>query len=95
MWTRTHRCDGVAAPPTGDPRIHLRPVRRAGLTVVPLTRRPRGVQAYKVIYPPAGGRGATTLQNHEGYEWNAPTSHPQRLRPTDLDRELLASSTNL
>ena len=24
----------VAAPPTGDPRIHLRPVRRSGFTVV-------------------------------------------------------------
>ena len=61
--------DLVAAPPTGDPRIHLRPVRRAGFTVVPLTRRPGGIQASKVIYPPAGGPGATTLQTHEGYEW--------------------------
>src|SRR5687768_10090405 len=41
--------DLVAAPPTGDPRIHLRPVKRSGFTLVPLTRRPGGVQAYKVI----------------------------------------------
>ncbi|MDY7089592.1 MAG: XRE family transcriptional regulator [Actinomycetota bacterium] len=61
--------DLVAAPPTGDPRIHLRPVRRAGFTVVPLTRRPGGIQAYKVIYPPAGGGNMTTLQTHDGYEW--------------------------
>jgi len=61
--------DLVAAPPTGDPRIHLRPVRRAGLTVVPLTRRPGGVQAYKVIYPPAGRAVTTRLQTHDGYEW--------------------------
>ncbi|TDO36820.1 helix-turn-helix domain-containing protein [Paractinoplanes brasiliensis] len=61
--------DLVAAPPTGDPRIHLRPVRRAGFTVVPLTRRPGGIQAYKVIYPPAGGGNTTTLQTHDGYEW--------------------------
>ena len=61
--------DLVAAPPTGDPRIHLRPVRRAGFTVVPLTRRPGGIQAYKVIYPPAGNRGTTILQTHDGYEW--------------------------
>lgn len=61
--------DLVAAPPTGDPRIHLRPVRRAGFTVVPLTRRPGGIQAYKVIYPPAKGPGTTTLQTHDGYEW--------------------------
>jgi transcriptional regulator with XRE-family HTH domain len=61
--------DLVAAPPTGDPRIHLRPVRRAGFTVVPLTRRPGGVQAYKVIYPPAGSSPAAPLQTHDGYEW--------------------------
>ena len=61
--------DLVAAPPTGDPRIHLRPVRRSGFTVVPLTRRPGGIQAYKVIYPPAKGSPTTILQTHDGYEW--------------------------
>ncbi|MEV6491672.1 XRE family transcriptional regulator [Actinoplanes sp. NPDC051633] len=61
--------DLVAAPPTGDPRIHLRPVRRSGLTVVPLTRRAGGVQAYKVVYPPAGGAPTTKMQTHDGYEW--------------------------
>ncbi|WP_430781334.1 helix-turn-helix domain-containing protein [Actinoplanes sp. G11-F43] len=61
--------DLVAAPPTGDPRIHLRPVRRHGLTVVPLTRRPGGVQAYKVVYPPAGRTPAQELRTHDGYEW--------------------------
>ncbi|GAB3835917.1 helix-turn-helix domain-containing protein [Kribbella italica] len=61
--------DLVAAPPTGDPRIHLRPVRRSGLTIVPLTRRAGGVQAYKVVYPPAGRASTTKRQTHEGYEW--------------------------
>jgi transcriptional regulator with XRE-family HTH domain len=61
--------DLVAAPPTGDPRIHLRPVRRSGLTVVPLTRRAGGVQAYKVVYPPAGRAPTTKMQTHDGYEW--------------------------
>ncbi|WP_344174224.1 XRE family transcriptional regulator [Kribbella lupini] len=61
--------DLVAAPLTGDPRIHLRPVRRSGLTIVPLTRRPGGVQAYKVVYPPAGRASTTKRQTHEGYEW--------------------------
>jgi transcriptional regulator with XRE-family HTH domain len=61
--------DLVAAPPTGDPRIHLRPVRRSGLVMVPLTRRAGGVQAYKVIYPPAGRAPTMKLQTHEGYEW--------------------------
>jgi transcriptional regulator with XRE-family HTH domain len=61
--------DLVAAPPTGDPRIHLRPVRRYGLTVVPLTRRAGGVQAYKVVYPPAGRAATMKPQTHDGYEW--------------------------
>ncbi|MEV0300973.1 helix-turn-helix domain-containing protein [Streptomyces prasinus] len=61
--------DLVAAPLTGDPRIHLRPVRRNGLTVVPLTRRAGGVQAYKVIYPPAGRSPTMNAQTHEGHEW--------------------------
>ncbi|MEU6476676.1 XRE family transcriptional regulator [Streptomyces sp. NPDC047017] len=61
--------DLVAAPPTGDPRIHLRPVRRAGLVMVPLTRRAGGIHAYKVIYPPAGPTTTTRLRTHEGYEW--------------------------
>ncbi|WP_190079296.1 helix-turn-helix domain-containing protein [Streptomyces longisporoflavus] len=61
--------DLVAAPPTGDPRVHLRPVRRSGLVMVPLTPRAGGIQAYKVIYPPAGRALTRNLQTHEGYEW--------------------------
>lgn len=33
----------VDAPGVGDPRVHLRPVRRFGLTFVPLTRQSGGV----------------------------------------------------
>jgi transcriptional regulator with XRE-family HTH domain len=57
----------VGAPPTGDPRVHLRPVVRNGLTMVPLTRRPGGVQAYKLIIP--ASRSAPSPKTHEGYEW--------------------------
>ncbi len=42
-------------PQTGDPRVHLRPVQRGGRTFVPLTRRPGGMQAYKMIIPPRRG----------------------------------------
>src|ERR1700678_1000966 len=35
----------VGAPPAGDPRVHLRPVTRHGMTMIPLSRRPGGVQA--------------------------------------------------
>src|SRR3954467_8995272 len=42
----------VDAPATGDPRIHPRPIVRHGVTHMPLSRRPGGVQAYKMIFPP-------------------------------------------
>ena len=58
----------VDAPPTGDPRIHLRPITRPGMTMVPLTRRPGGIQAYKLVIP-AGARRVPDPQAHEGYEW--------------------------
>lgn len=60
----------VDAPQTGDPRIHLRAiVRKDGTTVLPLTRRPGGIQAFKFVLP---GRSATQLpdpRTHEGYDW--------------------------
>src|SRR5215831_8374622 len=58
----------VGAPFTGDPRIHLRPVTRNGMTMLPLTRRPGGIQAYKLIIP-AGSRTEPDLKVHEGCEW--------------------------
>lgn len=57
----------IGAPPTGDPRIHLRPVQRNGMTFIPLTSRTGGVQAYKVIIP--ARHGNSDLRTHEGYEW--------------------------
>jgi len=57
----------VGAPPTGDPRVHMRPVSRHGMTLIPLTRRPGGVQAYKLIIPVR--RGSPEPQTHDGYEW--------------------------
>ncbi len=59
----------VDAPPTGDPRLHPRPVTRHGMTFLPLTRRPGGVQAYKVVYPPRWPDGEPDLRTHEGHEW--------------------------
>ncbi|MBB6120019.1 helix-turn-helix domain-containing protein [Nocardiopsis algeriensis] len=59
----------VDAPPTGDPRIHLRPVTRHGMTMLPLTRRPGGIQAYKLVIPPENPPAEPVLQTHEGYEW--------------------------
>jgi transcriptional regulator with XRE-family HTH domain len=59
----------VGAPPTGDPRIHLRPVTRDGLTMLALTRRPGGIQAYKLVIPADSRRREPDPQTHEGYEW--------------------------
>ncbi|MFV2085159.1 helix-turn-helix domain-containing protein [Micromonospora sp. LOL_021] len=59
----------VDAPPTGDPRIHLRPVTRFGMTMLPLSRRAGGIQAYKLIIPPRSPRREPELKTHEGYEW--------------------------
>jgi transcriptional regulator with XRE-family HTH domain len=60
--------DLVGGPQTGDPRVHLRPVTwHNGLTVVPLTRRAGGVQAYKLLIPSRGEE--PSLKTHEGYEW--------------------------
>ncbi|WP_218018245.1 helix-turn-helix domain-containing protein [Nocardia shimofusensis] len=59
----------VGAPPTGDPRIHLRPVTRFGMTMLPLTRRAGGIQAYKLIIPAGSDRRVPEPKTHEGYEW--------------------------
>jgi transcriptional regulator with XRE-family HTH domain len=60
--------DLVGAPRTGDPRVHLKPIHRHGMTYIPLSRRPGGVQAFKMLIP--GGHPAEpTPQTHEGFEW--------------------------
>jgi transcriptional regulator with XRE-family HTH domain len=61
--------DLVGAPPTGDPRIPLRPVTRHGITMLPLTRRAGGIQAYKIFFPGGGRSVEPDTQSHEGYEW--------------------------
>src|SRR6201994_720029 len=59
--------DLVGAPATGDPRIHLRPLSQNGRTIVPLTRRPGGVQAYKMVIPAGPGPQSPETKIHEGY----------------------------
>lgn len=61
--------DLVGAPRTGDPRIHLHPIHRHGMTFIPLTRRPGGVQAYKMLIPSRAEPAEPTPQTHSGYEW--------------------------
>ncbi|RKN27310.1 helix-turn-helix domain-containing protein [Micromonospora musae] len=60
----------VDAPPTGDPRINLRPIAAGdGATVLPLTRRPGGIQAYKFVLPAGDDDREPDLRTHEGYDW--------------------------
>ena len=69
---RAHRVpldELVGAPETGDPRIHPRPVVHHGVTSLPLTRRPGGVQAFKQVYPPGWPGGEPEQRTHEGYDW--------------------------
>ncbi|RDG35425.1 helix-turn-helix domain-containing protein [Streptomyces corynorhini] len=61
--------DLVGAPRTGDPRIHLKPVSRFGMTFVPLSRRPGGVHAFKMVIPARPEPLAPDPQTHEGFEW--------------------------
>ncbi|MDO3705764.1 XRE family transcriptional regulator [Micromonospora sp. C28SCA-DRY-2] len=58
----------VGAPEVGDPRVHARPIVRHGVTFLPLTRRPGGLQAFKQILPPHTP-AEPEQQTHEGYEW--------------------------
>ncbi|MET8678543.1 XRE family transcriptional regulator [Streptomyces sp. NPDC004647] len=59
----------VGAPPTGDPRIQAQPIHRFGMTIIPLTRQPGGLQAFKQILPAGGSGRDPDPQSHEGYEW--------------------------
>jgi transcriptional regulator with XRE-family HTH domain len=59
--------DLVAAPEEGDPRVRLRPNRVKGRTVIPLTREPDGMQAWKIVIPTS--KVTPEPRAHEGYEW--------------------------
>lgn len=59
----------VAAPATGDPRVHPTPTTRYGMTWLPLTRNPGGLQAYKLIIPAGFPSREPEQRSHPGYEW--------------------------
>jgi transcriptional regulator with XRE-family HTH domain len=75
--------DLVGAPEVGDPRIRLRPGRVRGRTVIPLTREPDGMQAWKIVVP--AGRGVPEPRAHDGYEWIYVLSGHLRLVLADRD----------
>jgi transcriptional regulator with XRE-family HTH domain len=57
----------VGAPEVGDPRVRLTPRRVNGRTVLPLTRQPGSLQAWKVVIP--ANQAVPDPRVHEGYEW--------------------------
>ncbi|MEU0877390.1 XRE family transcriptional regulator [Lentzea sp. NPDC005914] len=80
--------DLVGAPRTGDPRIHLKPIHRFGMTFVPLSRRPGGVQSFKMLIPASKEPLEPTLQTHDGFEWLYVLNGQLRLVLDDLDLTL-------
>ncbi len=60
----------VDAPPTGDPRVTLQPFTTDyGATVIPLSRRPGGIQAYKFVLPRGRDDDEPHLHIHDGHDW--------------------------
>jgi transcriptional regulator with XRE-family HTH domain len=60
----------IGAPADLDPRVHPKPLTRNGMTVIPLTRKPGGLQAYKHILPAGLTAGREPdPRSHEGYHW--------------------------
>ncbi len=59
--------DLVAAPDEGDPRLHLKPGRVKGRMVIPLSRQPDAMQAWKIIIPTS--KVKPEPRAHDGHEW--------------------------
>lgn len=60
----------VDAPRTANPRIDLRPMSCGdGSIIIPLTRRPGGIQAYKFVLPAGSDDTVPDLRSHEGFDW--------------------------
>jgi transcriptional regulator with XRE-family HTH domain len=73
----------VGVPPPADPRVRARPVRRHGRTLIPLTARPGGPRAYKMLLPRA--EPEAEQKSHDGYEWMYVLSGRVRLRLAEHD----------
>lgn len=75
----------VDAPPTGDPRIYAKPIKRHGTVHIPLSRRPGGLQAFKQILPEGYPGNDVQQKTHEGYDWIYVLSGRVRLKLGDQD----------
>lgn len=59
--------DLAGAPEVGDPRIRLRPGQVKGRTVIPLSREPGSMQAWKIVIPTS--KVDPEPRAHDGHEW--------------------------
>ncbi|WP_408897456.1 helix-turn-helix domain-containing protein [Nocardioides sp. R1-1] len=81
----------VDAPRTADPRVDLRPLACSdGSVIIPLTRRPGGIQAYKFVLPPGRDDAVPDLRSHEGWDWAYVMNGTLRLVLGDQDLLLQA-----
>ncbi|TLF92286.1 helix-turn-helix transcriptional regulator [Nocardia cyriacigeorgica] len=80
----------VNAPETGDPRVYARPFTRNGQTVIPLTRKPGGLQAWKQILAGRPADREPDPRTHEGYHWLYVLNGKLRLILGDRDMILTA-----
>ncbi|MFJ9210363.1 helix-turn-helix domain-containing protein [Streptomyces sp. NPDC102264] len=74
----------VGAPHVGDPRVRAKPIVYGNRTMLPLTRQPGGLQAYKVIIQPSPDDDREQ-RTHEGYEWLYVLAGRLRLRLGEHD----------
>ena len=80
--------DLVGAPATGDPRIRPQPIRRNGVTYIPLSHRTDGLHAFKIVYPGRTDATPLTQRSHEGYDWLYVLSGRLRLALGDTETVL-------
>ncbi|MFE7116037.1 helix-turn-helix domain-containing protein [Streptomyces sp. NPDC057654] len=76
----------VGAPEVGDPRVRAAPRRVDRMTVVPLTRQPGGLQAFKMVIDPIDAE--PDPRTHEGYEWLYVLAGRLRLILADQDIQM-------
>jgi transcriptional regulator with XRE-family HTH domain len=75
--------DLVGAPEVGDPRVRLKHGQVKGRTVIPLTRQPDGMQAWKIVIP--ANKVNPDPRAHDGSEWIYVLSGHLRLILDDRD----------
>jgi quercetin dioxygenase-like cupin family protein/DNA-binding XRE family transcriptional regulator len=61
--------DELVDAPARDPRVYPKPMTMHGMTVIPLGRKPGGLQAFKFILPAGPADVVPDPKSHEGYHW--------------------------